>query len=248
MRVHRFYIEQKLSSAVRVVVKDEKLLHQWKNVLRLTAGDEVILFDGFGQDHRCELASLEKKEAVCLVRESTQNVVAPATQLCLFVSLLKSKRKRFEWLLEKVTELGVSQIRPVIADRSEVHPHTKQWFGVGVKKFNLERAKDIVREAAEQSGRGTLPALYEPMELQNVFKEYHFFTSIVFDPHGEPFKKARYGKEEKLGVFIGPKGGWSARELEFFRDKKIPVYSLGAPTLRAETAAVAVAALLLLQS
>lgn len=204
--------------------------------MRLTAGDEVILFDGFGQDHRCELASLEKKEAVCLVRESSQNAVAPTAQICLFASLLKSRRKRFEWLLEKVTELGVAQIRPVIADRSEV------------KKFNLERAKEIVREAAEQSGRGSLPALYEPMELQNIFKEYHFFTSIAFDPHGEPFKKGGYEKEEKLGAFIGPKGGWSARELEFFREKKIPVYSLGSPTLRAETAAVAVSALLLLQS
>lgn len=236
MRLHRFFIEQKISPAARVIVKDEKLLHQWRNVLRLKAGDEVVLFDGFGQDHRCELASLEKKEAVCLVRESTPNAVAPATQLCLFASLLKSKRERFEWLLEKVTELGVAQIRPVIADRSEV------------KKFNLERAKEIVREAAEQSGWGTLPAFYEPMELSNVFKEYQFFKSIAFDPYGEPFKKDTYGKEKKLGVFIGPKGGWSARELEFFREKKIPVHSLGASTLRAETAAVAVVALLLLSS
>lgn len=234
MRVHRFYSEQKISPAARVVVKDEKLLHQWRHVLRLKIGDEVILFDGFGSDHRCELASLEKKEAVCLVRESVKSAEAPDTELCLFVSLIK--KERFEWLLEKATELDVTQIRPVVADRSEV------------KKFNLERAKEIVREAAEQSGRGTLPALYEPMELQNVFKEYHFFKNIAFDPHGEPFKKDGYGDEEKLGAFIGPEGGWSARELEFFREKKIPVYSLGAPTLRAETAAMVVAALLLLQS
>lgn len=238
MRLHRFFIEQKIAppagGEARVVVKDEKLLHQWRNVLRLKTGNEVILFDGFGQDHRGELASLQKHKAVCLVRESTKSVATPAMQLCLFTSLIK--KDRFEWLLEKTTELGVTQIRPVIADRSEV------------KKFNLARAKEIVREAAEQSGRGSLPALYEPMELQNVFKEYQFFTSIAFDPHGESFKKDGYGKKEKIGAFIGPEGGWSARELELFRAKKVPVFSLGSPTLRAETAAVAVAALLLLQS
>ena len=234
MRLHRFFIEQKIEPSVRVVIKDGKLLHQWKHVLRLGTGDKVVLFDGFGTDSRCELASLSKDEAVCLVRESVLSAPAPKLQFFLFASLIR--KERFEWLLEKATELGVMQIRPVIADRS------------AVKKFNLERAKDIVKEAAEQSGRGTLPALYEPMELRNVFKEYQFFESIAFDPHGEPFQKAKWENAAKLGAFIGPEGGWSARELELFREHKTTVCSLGTPTLRAETAAVAVTALLLLES
>ncbi len=234
MRLHRFFVEQKLNPSERVVIEDEKLLHQWRNVLRLEAGDQVVLFDGFGQDHLCELATLARKEAVCIIRESKKSAPAPTQQFFLFVSLIK--KERFEWLLEKATELGVAQIRPVIAERSEL------------KHFNLERAKDILKEAAEQSGRGNLPALYEPMELSNVFKEYHYFTSIAFDPQGEVFVKDRYHKEDKLGALIGPEGGWSARELELFREKKVPVYSLGTPTLRAETAGVAVMSLLLLQS
>jgi 16S rRNA (uracil1498-N3)-methyltransferase len=234
MRLHRFYIEQKLAPNARVTIQDEKLLHQWRAVLRFKAGDEVVLFDGFGADHRCELASIGRNEAVCFVRESIPSAPTPALELSLFAALIK--KERFEWLLEKVTELGVAQIRPVVVDRSEV------------QKFNLGRAKTIVREAAEQSGRANLPALYEPMELANVFKEYHSFVSIAFDPHGTAFAKKAHHAEQKLGAFIGPEGGWSARELELFREKKIAVYSLGAPTLRAETAAVAVAALLLLQS
>ena len=233
MRLYRFFTEERIQRNGRAVIGDQKLLHQWRHVLRLKPGDEVILFDGFGQDFRCELASLETKEAVCLVRESTKSASAPAQQLCLFVSLIK--RERFEWLLEKVTELGVAQIRPIIADRSEA------------RRFNLERAKTIGKEAAEQSG-GTLPALYESMELQNAFQEYHFFKTIAFDPNGEPFKKSGWNSEEKLGACIGPEGGWSARELEFFRKQKATVSSLGAPTLRAETAAVAVTSLLLLES
>ena len=234
MRLHRFFVEDRIAPDIRLSIRDEKLLHQWRNVLRLKPGSEVILFDGFGMDHRCELATLDRKEAVCIVRESAENAKASALQFFLFASLIK--KERFEWLLEKATELGVSQIRPIIADRSEV------------KKFNLERAKDIVKEAAEQSGRGSLPALYEPMELENVFKEYQYFKCIAFDLNGEPFKKEEWRTAEKVGAFIGPEGGWSARELELFRAQKIPAYSLGASTLRAETAAVAVTALLLLQS
>ncbi len=238
VRLHRFFVEQKIlpsaGKEARVVVKDEKLLHQWRTVLRLKAGSEVILFDGFGSDHRCELATLLRDQAVCLVREATPTSAPPALELFLFASLIK--KDRFEWLLEKATELGVAQIRPVIADRSEV------------RNFNLERAKSIVREAAEQSGRGNLPALYEPMALANVFSEYKFFTSIAFDPTGDLFKKDAWNKEKKLGAFIGPEGGWSARELEIFRGKKMSVASLGSATLRAETAAAAVSALLLLSS
>ncbi|OHA21237.1 MAG: hypothetical protein A2849_00360 [Candidatus Taylorbacteria bacterium RIFCSPHIGHO2_01_FULL_51_15] len=227
-------MEERIAPDIRLSIKDPKLLHQWQHVLRLKVGNEVILFDGFGMDHRCELASLDKKEAICLVRESIKNAVAPTQQFFLFASLIK--KERFEWLLEKATELGVAQIRPIIADRSEV------------KAFNLKRAEDIVREAAEQSGRGSLPALYEPMELQNAFKEYYYFTSIAFDPYGKPFRKKEWAEAQKVGAFIGPEGGWSARELELFRERKISVYSLGTSTLRAETAAVAVTALLLLES
>lgn len=234
MRLHRFFVEERIAPDIRLAIKDTKLLHQWRTVLRLKAGNEVILFDGFGENHRCELATLEKKEAICIVRESSPAPEPPTLQFFLFASLIK--KERFEWLLEKATELGVSQIRPIIADRSEV------------KKFNLERAKDIVKEAAEQSGRGSLPALYEPMELENVFKEYQYFKSIAFDPNGAPFEKGKWVDAEKVGAFIGPEGGWSARELEFFRQQKIPAYSLGTSTLRAETAAVSVTALLLLQS
>ena len=234
MRIHRFFIEQKIVPDARVVVREEKLLHQWRNVLRLKVGSEVILFDGSGYDHQCEIVALDKKQAICVGRASIKNGVAPTRQFFLFASLVK--KKHFEWLLEKATELGVSQLRPIVADRSEV------------RKFNFERAKEILREAAEQSGRGTLPALYEPMELQNVVKEYKYCKSLAFDPQGEPFKKDGWNKEEKIGAFIGPEGGWSARELELFRNEKIPVYSLGLSTLRAETAAVAVTALLLLQS
>lgn len=217
-----------------VAITDAKLLHQWRNVLRLKAGGEVILFDGSGMDYRCELTRLEKKEAVCGVLEEMKESARPAQTLVLFASLIK--KDSFEWLLEKATELGVSEIRPVIADRSEV------------KNINLERGRDILKEATEQSGRGSIPLLREATELLTAVKEQSGMSLLAFDRDGKPFKKEEWNKVTNIGAFIGPEGGWSARELALFGEQHIPVCSLGTSTLRAETAGVAVTALLLLQS
>lgn len=140
MRLHRFFVEAKIAPDEPVLITDGKLLHQWRNVLRLKVGSEVVLFDGSGTDYHCELVELTRRKALSRVLSSAHHTTMPRVELHLFASLLK--KERFEWLLEKTTELGVSHIHPVIAERSEV------------KQFNLLRARDIVREAAEQSGRG----------------------------------------------------------------------------------------------
>ncbi len=233
MRLHRFFVVQKLPSEGTVTLTDEKTLHQWRNVLRLKAGAEVVLFDGYGADYRSEIVALEKNEATCVIREVVENEVAPLRELVLFPALVK--KDHFEWLLEKVTELGVSEIRPIVSDRSEV------------KKVNLERARDIVKEATEQSGRGTLPRVYGEVLLKQALTEKQVLHCIAFDRAGQALSKADLSANAKIGAFIGPEGGWSPHELELFSEYKIPLYSLGTATLRAETAGVAVTALLLLQ-
>lgn len=234
MRLHRFFVEKKIMKGESVPITDAKLLHQWRAVLRLKTGGEVILFDGSGIDYRCEFASLEKREAVCGVLEEMKESARPTQTLVLFASLIK--KDRFEWLMEKATELGVSEIRPVIADRSEV------------KKLNLERGRDILKEATEQSGWGSIPTLHGAIELQAVLKEQNGMSLLAFDRDGKPFKKEEWSNGTSIGVFIGPEGGWSARELALFGEQRTPVCSLGTSTLRAETAGVAVTSLLLLSS
>lgn len=234
MRLHRFFVEQNLPSEGTVVVTDEKVLHQWRNVLRLRAGNEVLLFDGLGADYRCEIVTLEKKEAICVIREVVKNEVTPLRELVLFPALIK--KDHFEWLLEKVTELGVSEIQPIVSERTEV------------KKINIERARDIVKEATEQSGRGNLPRMYDEVSLQKALAERKDVHLIVFDRSGQSFRMGNFPTDQKLGAFIGPEGGWSQGELELLKKHNVSVYSLGTSTLRAETAGVAVTALLLVQS
>ncbi|MFM2357586.1 MAG: hypothetical protein RJA61_323, partial [Candidatus Parcubacteria bacterium] len=137
-------------------------------------------------------------------------------------------------ILEKCTELGVTHFVPIISERSEK------------KNLNYERAQKIIKEASEQSGRGTLPELGETCVLQDVFEKYPM-DFIAFDFSGTKLENNKFQiTNSKIGILIGPEGGWTERELQVFKDKHIPLFTLGNQVLRAETAAVAVSSLLLL--
>ncbi len=240
MRLHRFLIEEVIGGAEEIMITDSELIHQWKNVFRFTTGTRLILFDGSGFEYLGlidRLSNLGAKVRI-LSKEDKNNV--PYPEICLFAALIK--KDNFEWIIEKATELGVSQIVPVLCDRSEK------------KGLNMVRAKKIMKEASEQSGRVKLPRLNEPQALEDLLKSIKIgdeenLKIFSIDPKG----KIKFGnlaskwKEVKeIGVLVGPEGGWSERELELFRLKKIPIYSLGPQILRAETAAIAVASLLIL--
>lgn len=231
MRLHNFFIEQKIVDQREVKIDDSNLLNQWRHVLRLNTGSSVVLFDNSGFEYLAQFTELTYRGATFAILEKRKNKFAPKKDIFLLQALIKPDK--FEWILEKGTELGVSHFRPIITHRT-----------VG-KKLNLERARRILKESAEQSGRGILPSLYEPMALEEALSVYAF-PYVAFDPEGVPRSGTPFETANPLGVFIGPEGGWSEQELALFRDKNIPIISLGAQTLRAETAAIAVASLLLL--
>lgn len=223
MKLHRFFIEEEIGNRKELGVKTEHLLHQWRNVLRFAVGDKVILFDGKGSDFLCEISALTKNISNLDVLEETKGII-PSKKITLFISLIK--RENFELVLEKATELGVSRIVPVIADRSEK------------KSLNYERALKIVVEASEQSGRTNIPVLGETITTEEAVEKYRSEMSlIVFDPTGTSDREIST-KDSSLGLFIGPEGGFTTTELEFFTKKEIPIVKLGEQILRAETASI----------
>lgn len=230
MRLHRFLIERKIPEGGEVMIDDKDLIHQWGKVFRLKAGDRVILFDGIGFDYVSEIVSLDKNKGILKVVEKIKNENIPKKEIHLFQSIIK--KDKFEWVIEKGTELGVSYFHPIISERSEK------------KNINFERARKIIKEASEQSGRGSLPTLKELVDFKESLNNN--FPSVAFHPIGDKFNKNDFEKEKVIGVFIGPEGGWSDRELEVFKEKGVKILSLGTQILRAETAAIAVSSLLLL--
>lgn len=226
MRLHRFYISEQVGEKNHLTIKDEGLLHQWRKVFRYKVRDMVILFDGSGYEYECSILLIEKTDAVLQVVKKRQGIV-PHKEIWLFFSLIKKDNNEF--ILQKCTELGVSHFVPMISRRSEK------------KNLNIERAKKIIIESSEQCGRSTFPILHEVVTVDEVMKEYGKKVNLVaFDPSGEtpPFPSAN----GKLGLLIGPEGGFADEEVRLFKQNNIPVYSLGTFILRAETAAIAAVA------
>lgn len=231
MRLHRFFVSSPIGKNREVILRDKDLFHQLKHVFRFTIGGQVILFDDSGFDYHAMIASFRPNEVTLSIVSRQENKSEPNREIFLFASLLK--KDKFEWILEKGTELGVSHFIPVISLRAEK------------KSLNYERAKKIIQEATEQSGRSHLPLLHETVFFEDALMQE--FPCFAFDQQGDTFTIEHAQKFSPLGLFVGPEGGWADQELFLFKKNNIKIYSLGAPTLRAETASIAVASLILLQ-
>lgn len=220
MRLHRFFVEEKIPASGEFSVTNEALLNQWRNVLRMEEGSNVILFSGSGEESLCEFASLSKKNALLKVVETKKGLV-PEREVTLYLALIK--KDNFELVLEKATELGVSHIVPVQADRSEK------------KGVNYERAQKILRESSEQSGRAAVPTIGEIISVEKIPNDV-----AVFDPRGEISAREYFTKNTSapVSLFIGPEGGFTDAEMESFHACNIPIVSTGTQILRAETAAI----------
>jgi 16S rRNA (uracil1498-N3)-methyltransferase len=228
MKLHRFFVEEKIRDRKTLEIKEDRLIHQWRNVLRFAVGEKVILFDGQGDDFLCEIKALTKNDAKLTVLERTKGIT-PKKKVALLISLIK--RESFELVLEKATELGVSHIIPVVAERSEK------------KSINHERAVKIIIEASEQSGRADVPILDKVAKLEDVVEKYKKELSLfVFDPTGSSDYVQVLGGNN-IGLAIGPEGGFTKAELEFLSGKEIPIVKLGEQVLRAETASIVALAL-----
>jgi len=231
MRLHRFYINEQIGKEVRI--DDKELLHQWLKVFRLKASDRVIVFNGGDSEYEGYFKILAKDEAV-LVIDKEREVKNPSNiELHLFQSIIK--KDNFEFIVEKCTEIGVSAYHPLISERSEK------------KDLNIERLNKIAKESAEQSGKTILPVIFTLESLEKAISNFDG-ELFVLDFDGKSLTKTFAGNEnKKIGVLIGPEGGWSDRERILFEEKGIKSVSFGLQILRAETAAIAVSALILLK-
>jgi 16S rRNA (uracil1498-N3)-methyltransferase len=225
MRLHRFIGDFDFA-AQRVVARDPSLAGQLKNVLRLAPGDAVVLCDGKERDARATIAAIGKATVDFDVVAVEDNRAEPDVAVTLYCAVLK--RENFELAAQKAVEAGVSTIVPVVSRRTvKLDPRR-------------DRALKIMKEAAEQSGRGIVPALAEPLTLPKALAHAEANGLNLFFELGAPPVAASVPSKApaRIGVFIGPEGGWEPDETALAKDAGCAVVGLGARTLRAETAAI----------
>lgn len=221
MKIHRFYTGDRLKLKQDFWVHEDDLLWQWGKVLRFKPGQKIILFDGLGTDRMYELKSISAREAhLHLVTDIEPK--HPKNHVYLFWSLIKSDKN--DLVIQKCTELGVNNFVPIVAERS---------MKTG---FNLKRAEKIALEASEQCGRSNIPDIREPISLEELIEEYKDMELFVCHlGYSEP---AIVKKSAKVGVIIGPEGGFTDEEIKLLVSAGAKVLELGDLTLRAETASI----------
>lgn len=221
MRIDRFFIQTPIEGE-KVEIHDDALMHQWRNVFRYQVGTRVMLLDNTGFVHTAVIEALSNRGATCLVIEKKE-LPAPDRDVWLFMSLIK--KDKFELVVQKATELGVSHVVPL-----ETEFTTE-------RRLNASRLQKVITEASEQCGRGVLPTLHKTMSLSDslVYTKEHNIDSFVALPDGERSVDASVSS---IALFVGPEGGFSEEEQALFVKNKIPQISLGTFILRAETAAI----------
>lgn len=226
MRLHRFYVNKPLGEEIVVENVDggKELIHQLTHVFRYTSGDEVFLFSSFnlGLDFLYRISSISK-QTLSLVPVSTTSNILPKGEVTLVMALVK--KDTFETVVRQATELGVSRIIPLIADRSEK------------KNLNRERMRAISIEASEQSGRGTLPEITEIMTMEGALAATVGSLRIIGSLQGER-ATAFEPILGKTSLWVGPEGGWTDKEELVAKEHGFHALKLGETALKADTAAV----------
>jgi 16S rRNA (uracil1498-N3)-methyltransferase len=217
-----FYHSQLSTQPASVLLEEETQKHL-VTVLRMQEGDHFILTDGKGLSARATIQQIAKKQVTVSLRQYETHA-KEGIKISLGISLLKSTT-RFEWMLEKVTELGVYEIFPLITERTER------------QHFKRERFDQIVRSASLQSEQFVFPHLHDPQSLESLIQLD--LPSFRYIAHCYPNEKSPLSKQsDDCILLIGPEGDFTHHEIESaFQKKFIPV-ELGATRLRTETAGI----------
>ncbi len=250
--MHRFFVSQldPVDDAQALICSDE-LLHQFTKVLRFGRGEKVILLNNSGYEFVVELQDFSAKRILGKVLSKKFCETELAVRLVVAQAILKNM-ERLEWMLQKGTELGVSAFIPLITDRTE-----RKALG------KIERLGRILKEAAEQSGRGKVPELLEERKFEKIFlsdaEQEHALDygeegeRLIVVPHPgveqkfSDFCKGKLVKKDggkfsgELVICVGPEGGFTDREIEIAKSRGAHIVSLGSRILRAETVAMAMA-------
>lgn len=233
--MHRFYSEKANFNDPDLIITDADELHHIKNVLRLKKGDVIQIFNGQHEEADVAIEEFSSEGLKVIVKNIRQ---AKAKKTRLILACAPPKKDKFEWIIEKCTELGVDEIIPLKTKRSEV------FYNADKHSNKLARFQKIVLNASKQSKRSDLTVVHPMMELSKVLKNLDpnglsLFPSL--NGHPPPIKEllTQFKEPATITIFIGPEGDFTPQEVEQAINAGCKPVSLGDTVLKVETAAVA---------
>jgi 16S rRNA (uracil1498-N3)-methyltransferase len=242
--LRRFFVPQGVFLGDDVRLEGD-LARRLSRVLRLQPGAAVLLLDGTGLEYETRLEEVGPRRVTGTVVGRRPGRPEPRPRLVLYQALVKGER--FDWVLEKGTELGVAAFVPLLSARNVVRPTLG-------RSNRPERWQRVVREAAEQCGRSVLPDVLPGQGLEEALSTRADLRLLPWEGEGDlslasALRAARPVLEAvehpTVAVFIGPEGGFAAEEVDLARRAGAQVVSLGPRVLRSETAGVVAAAVVL---
>jgi 16S rRNA (uracil1498-N3)-methyltransferase len=243
MTRRRFYAPPSAfdSSLTRITLASDEARHL-REVLRLKVGDEVYVFNGEGKEFQCRVEDSRRDAAQLMVMQEVA-AARPESPLHLNLAVALLKGEKFDLVVQKATELGVSVVTPLVTKLADIRLRDES----DVAK-RLARWQRIAMEAAKQSGRTVVPLIAAPVPFATLVQEERESVRLMFSERdGCSLKEATEllsGKATGLTALVGSEGGWTDEELISGCDYGWKIITLGGRTLRAETAAIAAAVLL----
>ncbi len=219
--IPRFFFSDEIRPNIFITLSAEQIHHACK-VLRLKKGDEIHIFNSQNGEWRCFISNIKNNE-IC-VKELMK---FPINELGPSIACALINPNKFFFMLEKITELGVMNIIPLITDFTQY------------RHFNLKKAEQIIIQACEQSRRLSIPKLHKILSLKEFIDNFDNNRLLVGLERDSSYKLENY-LDFKCTFLIGPEGGFSEKEISMFKAYNcISTFHFGHNILRSETAAIA---------
>jgi len=232
-RAPRLFVDARLQAGAMVAL-DRNQANYLGNVLRLSAGESILVFNGRDGEWRATISGRKRPESIAIVEQTRPQDRLPDLAY-VFAPL---KHARLDYMVQKAVEMGVSSLQPVLTRFTQV------------SRVNGERMRANAIEAAEQCGILSLASVADPVTLESYLTRREPQRLLVFCDEAadvaDPLQALRAGKSAngRIDVLIGPEGGFAEEERAILlRQPRILRLSLGPRVLRADTAAVAALAL-----
>ena len=230
--MRRFYTPKENFQANKAVLNLEETRHL-RDVLRLREGAEIQVFDGEGKEFLGTIEKISKNETLIeIVKEVAPSALESNLDLTLAVALLKGEK--FDLVVQKAVELGVTKLIPLNTKRADVKLKESE------KK--LERWRKIALEAAKQSGRAKLMQIEKLSDFEQFIATTSGTRILFAERNGANFAEIKTAQQ--IIAVVGAEGGWEDSEIETARKNGFQIVTLGGRILRAETAAIAITAIL----